>query len=266
MTTNTVYQAHEDWLSLGPRYDGAVDRCCLLHGDARRAGRRDRASVHPQELRRWTLRTLQWTVSAYTITFGAGILTAAALGDRLGRRRVYVVGLALFTAASAACAFAPDANVLIAFRAIQGRRCRHRDAPEPHDPDLRLPGREAGRRRRHLGRHRRAGGGQRGRSIGGGITQALQLALDLLGQRPDRRRRNGRRIALRCRRATGPGRGSTFPHWSSSPRAWPSSSGASSRVGRMAGAPVQNLVSGCSSALALLGGFVLVGGAGHPSP
>ncbi len=64
--------------------------------------------------------TLQWTVSAYTIAFGAGILTAAALGDRLGRRRVYVVGLALFTAASAACALAPDPNFLIAFRAIQG--------------------------------------------------------------------------------------------------------------------------------------------------
>jgi EmrB/QacA subfamily drug resistance transporter len=64
--------------------------------------------------------TLQWTVSAYTIAFGAGILTAAALGDRLGRRRVYVVGLALFTAASAACALAPSANVLIACRAIQG--------------------------------------------------------------------------------------------------------------------------------------------------
>ena len=64
--------------------------------------------------------TLQWTVSAYTIAFGAGILTAAALGDRLGRRRVYVVGLALFTVASAACALAPNANILIAFRAIQG--------------------------------------------------------------------------------------------------------------------------------------------------
>ena len=64
--------------------------------------------------------TLQWTVSAYTIAFGAGILTAAALGDRLGRRRVYIVGLALFTAASAACALAPDPNFLIAFRAIQG--------------------------------------------------------------------------------------------------------------------------------------------------
>jgi EmrB/QacA subfamily drug resistance transporter len=66
------------------------------------------------------LATLQWTVSAYTIAFGAGILTAAALGDRLGRRRVYVVGLALFTTASAACALAPDASVLIAFRAMQG--------------------------------------------------------------------------------------------------------------------------------------------------
>lgn len=64
--------------------------------------------------------TLQWTISAYTIAFGAGILTASAIGDRLGRRRVYVVGLALFTAASAACALAPTAAVLIAFRAVQG--------------------------------------------------------------------------------------------------------------------------------------------------
>jgi len=64
--------------------------------------------------------TLQWTVSAYNIAFGAAILTAAALGDRLGRRRVYLAGLALFTAASAACALAPDAGLLIAFRAVQG--------------------------------------------------------------------------------------------------------------------------------------------------
>src|SRR5262245_52761704 len=64
--------------------------------------------------------TLQWTVSAYTITFGAGIVTAAALGDRVGRRRVYVAGLALFTAASAACALAPSAGVLMACRAVQG--------------------------------------------------------------------------------------------------------------------------------------------------
>jgi len=64
--------------------------------------------------------TLQWTVSAYTIAFGAGILTAAALGDRLGRKRVFAAGLALFTAASAACALAPNTTALITFRAFQG--------------------------------------------------------------------------------------------------------------------------------------------------
>ena len=64
--------------------------------------------------------TLQWTVSAYTIAFGAGILTAAALGDRLGRCRVYVAGLVLFAVSSAACALAPSAAVLVACRALQG--------------------------------------------------------------------------------------------------------------------------------------------------
>lgn len=63
---------------------------------------------------------LQWTVNAYTMAFGAGIVTSAALGDRLGRRRVYVLGLVLFTASSAACALAPNAATLIGFRAIQG--------------------------------------------------------------------------------------------------------------------------------------------------
>jgi len=64
--------------------------------------------------------TLQWTVNAYTIAFGAGILTAAALGDRLGRKRVFVTGLILFTAASAACALAPNDTALITFRVFQG--------------------------------------------------------------------------------------------------------------------------------------------------
>ena len=64
--------------------------------------------------------TLVWTVNAYTLTLAAGIITAAALGDRLGRRRMYVIGLLLFTAASAACALAPSAGLLIGARAIQG--------------------------------------------------------------------------------------------------------------------------------------------------
>ncbi len=64
--------------------------------------------------------TLEWTINAYTLTLAAGIITAAALGDRLGRRRMYVVGLLLFTAASAACALAPNAGLLIGARAVQG--------------------------------------------------------------------------------------------------------------------------------------------------
>ena len=64
--------------------------------------------------------TLEWTVNAYTLTLAAGIITAAALGDRLGRRRVYVAGLLTFTAASAACALAPSTGLLIAARAAQG--------------------------------------------------------------------------------------------------------------------------------------------------
>jgi EmrB/QacA subfamily drug resistance transporter len=64
--------------------------------------------------------TLEWTVNGYSLPFAAGIITAAALGDRLGHRRMYVAGLALFTIASAACALAPDAAFLITARAVQG--------------------------------------------------------------------------------------------------------------------------------------------------
>jgi EmrB/QacA subfamily drug resistance transporter len=64
--------------------------------------------------------SLQWTVNAYVLTFGATIITAAALGDLIGRRRMYVIGLAVFTAASAACALAPNIEALIACRAVEG--------------------------------------------------------------------------------------------------------------------------------------------------
>lgn len=66
------------------------------------------------------LEGLEWTVNAYTLAFAAGILTASTLGDRYGRRRLFVVGLAVFTAASAAAAVAPTAGVLVAARAVQG--------------------------------------------------------------------------------------------------------------------------------------------------
>lgn len=63
---------------------------------------------------------LQWVVSAYTITFAAFILTAGALGDRIGAKRIFMAGFAIFTVASAACALAPTATVLIAARCVQG--------------------------------------------------------------------------------------------------------------------------------------------------
>src|SRR3954452_21143214 len=67
-----------------------------------------------------TLQELEWTVNAYTLTFAVLLLTGAALGDRFGRRRLFVIGMAIFTAASAAAALAPSVNALIAARAAQG--------------------------------------------------------------------------------------------------------------------------------------------------
>ncbi len=63
---------------------------------------------------------LQWIVNAYTITFAAFILTAGALGDRLGARRVFIAGFAIFLLASLACALAPALPVLIVARLCQG--------------------------------------------------------------------------------------------------------------------------------------------------
>jgi MFS transporter, DHA2 family, methylenomycin A resistance protein len=63
---------------------------------------------------------LQWVVSAYTVAFAAFILTAGALGDRIGAKRIFMTGFAIFTAASVACAIASDAITLIAARCVQG--------------------------------------------------------------------------------------------------------------------------------------------------
>ena len=65
-----------------------------------------------------SLQSLEWTVNAYTLTFAVLLLTGAALGDRFGRRRLFVIGLAIFTAASAFAALAPSIEVLNAARAI----------------------------------------------------------------------------------------------------------------------------------------------------
>src|SRR3970040_1783598 len=69
-----------------------------------------------------TLEQLEWTVNAYTLTFAVFLLTGAALGDRFGRKRMFMIGVALFTGASAAAALSPSVDWLIAARAVPGGR------------------------------------------------------------------------------------------------------------------------------------------------
>src|SRR3982074_2120808 len=63
---------------------------------------------------------LEWTVNAYNLSFAVLLMTASALGDRFGRRRLFALGLLLFALSSAACALAPGVGWLIAARTAQG--------------------------------------------------------------------------------------------------------------------------------------------------
>src|SRR5215212_5482463 len=67
-----------------------------------------------------SLESLEWTVNAYTLSFAVLLLPAAALGDRFGRKRLFLGGLALFSASSALAALAPSTTALIVARAVQG--------------------------------------------------------------------------------------------------------------------------------------------------
>jgi EmrB/QacA subfamily drug resistance transporter len=67
-----------------------------------------------------SIQSLEWTVNAYTLSYAVLLLTGAALGDRLGRRRMFMIGIALFTVSSAAAALAPSIGLLILARATQG--------------------------------------------------------------------------------------------------------------------------------------------------
>jgi EmrB/QacA subfamily drug resistance transporter len=67
-----------------------------------------------------SIQSLEWTVNAYVLSYAMLLLTGAALGDRFGRKRMFVVGLAIFTAASAGAALAPNTDLLVAARAVQG--------------------------------------------------------------------------------------------------------------------------------------------------
>jgi len=67
-----------------------------------------------------SIAVLQWVVNAYTLSFAATILTAGALGDRIGAKRIFIVGFAIFTGASLGCGLSPSLPFLIAARAVQG--------------------------------------------------------------------------------------------------------------------------------------------------
>src|SRR6267142_2124338 len=67
-----------------------------------------------------SIESLQWTVNAYTLSFAVLLLTGAALGDRFGRRRMFVAGVGVFTVSSALAALALSVTALVAARAVQG--------------------------------------------------------------------------------------------------------------------------------------------------
>ena len=67
-----------------------------------------------------SMASLEWTVSAFSLSFAALLIPSAELGDRIGRKRTYLIGLMIFALASAACALAPDIGLLITARVVQG--------------------------------------------------------------------------------------------------------------------------------------------------
>ena len=97
----------------------AITAVARVHGHARQPRRDDGPAGDPQGPHA-SLESLEWTVNAYTLTFAVLLLTGAALGDRFGRRRMFAIGLGIFTLASIAAALAPNVEVLNIARAVQG--------------------------------------------------------------------------------------------------------------------------------------------------
>src|SRR3954467_2815671 len=72
-----------------------------------------------------SLQQLEWTVNAYTLAFAVALIPGAAIGDRFGRKRTFLAGLAPVAESSAAAALAPGGGALVAARALQGVEGRH---------------------------------------------------------------------------------------------------------------------------------------------
>ena len=86
-----------------------------------------------------SMQSLEWTVNAYVLAYAVLLLTGAALGDRFGRKRMFIAGIILFTVASAGSALAPDMGALIATRALQGIGAAHRHTADADAAGRQLP-------------------------------------------------------------------------------------------------------------------------------
>ena len=136
----------------------------------------------------FTQGNLTWVVNAFLLTFGSFLLLAGRLGDLLGRKRVFLPGLVVFTVASLLCGLAPSQGLLIAARFLQGIGAAMQasvilaiivtEFPEPAE------------RARAMSAYvfTAVAGGSLGLLVGGVLTAGPQLALDLLRQPPDRPR------------------------------------------------------------------------------
>ena len=147
-----------------------------------------------------TLQQLEWTVNAYTLAFAVTLIPGAALGDRFGRKRTFLAGLALFTASSAAAALAPALRELVAARALQGIGGAIVAPLTPDPPRRGVPAERARRRAGHLVGHQRPGHRARPARRRRGRRRPL-VAVDLLDQRPARPRSCSRSPRSSCARA-----------------------------------------------------------------
>ena len=141
---------------------------------------------------------LQWTVNAYTLTLASLILVGGSLGDRLGRRRIFIVGVTGFAVASLLCAAAPSIEVLVAARALQGIGGALLTPGQPRDHLLvHRPSRsrEGDRRVVRLLRHHDRRRPARGRVAG----RPVRLAIHLLAEPPAGHRRRGHLPSPRAR-------------------------------------------------------------------
>ena len=141
---------------------------------------------------------LEWVLTGYALTFGAFMLTGGKLADLLGRRRIFVIGLVIFTASSLGCGLAGSAAVLIGARVVQGLGAALMNPATLSIITVSFPAEAARDRNRHLGRRLRARAGDRA-ARRRDHHRADQLELDLLHQRPGRSDRDRRRLRLHRR-------------------------------------------------------------------